>query len=280
MKIQHLRNASAILTIAEHVLLLDPMFSEPGALPAFKQVGGGRRNPLVPMPPDLEASLAALTGVLITHEHPDHFDAPALAWVRERNLPVWTNAVDAPNLRRKGLDVHELVDGALGMAIEVIPTQHGSGLIGFMMGPVSGCYLAHPAAPSLYITSDAVLTDALLDAVDRLQPDVIVAPAGAANFGIGGDILFSVDELITLIQHAPGEVVLNHLEAIDHCPTTRVELRRRMREAGLSERVHVPEDGETLEFERRSASEHRRPRAAAPRRPGLQKWLTAKFAGT
>ena len=192
MQIRHLRNATMLLTLGEHRLLVDPMLSDPGAIPGFKLFGGGRRNnPLVPLPPGSAAWMASATGVLITHEHPDHLDGPGLAWIKARGLPVWASPVDAANLRRKGLAVQDMHDGALGMAVEAIPTRHGHGLIGWLMGPVSGYFLAHPGEPSVYLTSDAVLTDDLLAVIDRLHPDVIVAPAGAANFGLGRDILFT-----------------------------------------------------------------------------------------
>jgi hypothetical protein len=171
-------------------------------------------------------------------------------------------------------------DGALGMAVEAVPTRHGHGVLGWVMGPVSGYFLAHPGEPSVYLTSDAVLTDDLLATVDRLRPDVLVAPAGAANFGLARDILFSVDELVTLARRAPGTVVFNHLEAVDHCPTTRAGLRQRMAADGLAARTRVPEDGELLTFTRTPGSRHAQPRPAVARGPGLQKWLTAKFAGT
>lgn len=277
MQIHHLRNATAVLTLGPHRLLLDPMLSEVGAMPGFKLFGGGRRrNPLVPLPTQAEAVLASVTGVVITHEHPDHFDTPALAWVKERRLPVWSHPIDAPNLTRKGLDVQPLVDGALGARIESVPGRHGHGLLGWLMGPMHGLYLAHPGEPSLYITGDTRLTDSVREAIARLRPDVILAPAGAANMGLGGDILFSLDELIELARIAPGEVVFNHLEALDHCPTTRVDLKARLADAGLT--AHVPEDGERLAFE--AAGPAVEPRVTAPTRPGFQKWLTAKMAGT
>ncbi|HEX5752977.1 MAG TPA: MBL fold metallo-hydrolase [Archangium sp.] len=157
------------------------------------------------MPPGTHSWLEEVTGVLVTHEHPDHLDTAGIRWIQERGLPVWASRVDAPNLRRKGLTVHELDDGALGMAVERIPARHGRGLLSWLMGPVSGYDLAHPDEPSVYLTSDAVLTEERLEAVERLRPDVIIAPAGAANMGLGGDILFSVDELVTLVRRAPGE---------------------------------------------------------------------------
>lgn len=281
MKIRHLRNATTLLTLGEHRLLVDPMLARQGAFPGFKLFGGGRRpNPLVALPPDTFALLEEVTGVLVTHEHPDHLDQAGRRWIREHGLPVWACRVDAPNLRKRGLDVHELEDGALGMAVELIPSRHGRGLLSWLLGPVSGYYLAHPDEPSVYLTSDAVLTDEVLEAVERLQPDVIIAPAGAANFGVGGDILFSVDELVTLVRRAPGRVVLNHLEALDHCPTTRGALRERMKAEGLLAKVHIPEDGEEMHFERPDTLPHARPKVGASKGPGFQKWVSARLTGT
>lgn len=280
MQIRHLRNATMTLKIGAHCLLVDPMLSAPGSFPGFKLFGGGRQdNPLVPLPPEANEALDAVTAVLITHEHPDHLDPAGVEWVKSRGLPVWASSVDAPNLRKKGLDVHELKDGALGMGVELVAAKHGPTMLAWAMGPVSSIYLAHPDEPSLFLTSDSVLSKQVLEAIDRLQPAVVVAPAGAANFGAGPDILFSVDELVTLVNHAPKDVVLNHLEALDHCPTTRVDLRARMDREGLGPRVHIPADGELLTFKGHGAT-HVPAAVGARSKPGFQKWLTAKFAGT
>ncbi|MBO6936676.1 MAG: MBL fold metallo-hydrolase [Deltaproteobacteria bacterium] len=279
MQLTQLRNATIHLELGPHRLLVDPMLSDPGALPPLRMVGGsGERNPLVPLPPVTDALLDEVTAVLLTHEHPDHLDVAGIEWIRERGLPVWTSGMDAPNLARKDVDAHELVDGSLGMRVEVVPSKHGRGLVGWVLGPVAGFYLAHPGEPSLYLTGDSILTANVLDAIERLQPDVIVAPAGNATLGFGGDILFSPDELVTLAHAARGQVVLNHLEALDHCPVTRAELRERMAAEGLADRVHVPEDGERLVFSASEATEV----ALHPTRltPTFQKWATKALAGT
>ena len=281
MLIHHLRNATVIVTLGEHRLLVDPMLSDPGVMPGFKIFGGGRRNnPLVALPEGTEAALKTVTGVIITHEHPDHFDDPGLRWVKEQKLPVWTNGIDAPNLKRKGLDVQKLRDGALGLGVETIRSRHGRGLLGWMMGPVAGYYLSHPDEPSLYLVGDSILTESVMEAIERLAPEVIVAPAGAANMGLGGDILFSVDELVQLIRRAKGKVVLNHLEALDHCPTTREDLRKRLVREGLDGRVLIPRDGEQMAFERSKEVLRARTKSSAGEKPGMQKWVTAPFAGT
>ena len=148
------------------------------------------------------------------------------------------------------------------------------------MGPASGFYLARPDEPSVYITGDSVMTQHVRDAIERLQPDLIVAPAGAANFGIGRGILFSSEELVELAQLAPRDIVFNHLEALDHCPTTRAGLRERMDAEGIGRRAFIPADGELLDFQRHSTAPRALPKASISHHPGFQKWLTAKFAGT
>lgn len=182
-------------------------------------------------------------------------------------------------MRKKGLDAREFVDGSLGLSVELVPAKHGRGLLGWLMGPVSGFYIAHPDEPSVYMTADSILTGTVLEAVERLQPELVIAPAGAANMGLG-NLLFSVDELVELTRRVPGKVMFNHLESLDHCPTTRAGLQERMAAEGLAEKVLIPTDGELLSLSRSSKVPHVAPKAKASRKPGLQKWVSATFAGT
>lgn len=275
MRYRHVRNATAVLELGPRRWLIDPMLADAGTLPGFKLFGGGRRNnPLVPLPEGTAALLDGITDVVVTHEHPDHFDASARAWVREQKLPLWASPTDVPSLRARGLDARPIAE--LGVPVEVVPARHGRGLLGWLMGPVSGLFFAPPAEPSFLLTSDAIWTGALEATIARLRPDVIVAPAGAANMGLGGDILFSVDELVRLVRAAPGEVIFNHLEALDHCPTRRDALRERMSEEGLAARVWIPEDGESRELRGMGASTPELVSGAPT--PDFRKWLTAKLA--
>ncbi|WP_236516256.1 MBL fold metallo-hydrolase [Sandaracinus amylolyticus] len=278
MEIRQIRNATLVLSIGAHRLLVDPMLGAAGSMPGFRLFGSGerRRNPLVELPRDTRAWLDDVTAALVTHEHPDHLDGAGRRFLAERKLPVWASPVDVASLRTKGLDARAL-DG-LGMDVEIVPARHGRGLLGWMMGPVAGVYLAHEGEPSVLLTSDAVMSDGLLDAIARLRPDVIVAPAGSANMGVGGDILFSIDELVTLVRRAPGVVVLNHLEALDHCPTTREALRARMQHEGLIEKVRIPDDGESIVLARRQTPERPSVRRVSPV-GGLQKWVAARISG-
>lgn len=281
MNITQIRNATILLEIGEHRILVDPMLSPPYSLAGFRLFRGERRkNPLTALPDDAEELFDSATEVLITHEHPDHVDKPGVEWIKSRGLKLWCSSIDAPNLRRKGLDARIITEDSDDLSVEVIPATHGHGMIGWLMGPVAGYCLAHPDEPTVYITGDTVLTDTVKAAIERLRPQVIVAPAGTANFGIGKDLMFSEAELIELAKLAPGQVVFNHLESIDHCLMTRTKLRQMMDEAGLGDQVLIPEDGERLHFDRPADASNVALRASAQTTPGFQKWLTAKFAGT
>jgi L-ascorbate metabolism protein UlaG (beta-lactamase superfamily) len=279
MLIQQLRNATMILELGPHRWVVDPMLAAAKAMPPFKVLGGGRRrNPTVELPAGSDEALATVDGVLLTHEHPDHFDAAGRAFARARSLPVWTNRVDAGHLRDKGFDARLVEALGEGWSVEVVRSKHGRGAVGWLLGPVCGYFLARDGEPSVYVTGDSILCESVLEAVERLRPEVIVAPAGSANFGVGGDILFSLDELVTLANKSGAQMVFNHLEALDHCPTTRASLRERMAREGLGERVWIPEDGERRSYHgTRSA----RPVVTRPDhgQAGMQKRMTALFSG-
>jgi hypothetical protein len=57
-----------------------------------------------------------------------------------------------------------------------------------------------------------------------------------------------LEGILTFARNAPGAVVANHLEALNHCPTRRVQLKQILADQGLGAKLYVPEDGETLKI--------------------------------
>ena len=74
--------------------------------------------------------------------------------------------------------------------------------------------------------------------------------AGTATLDISKPILMSMDELIHFVRIAPGKVIANHLEALNHCPTTRKQLKQKLENNGLLFKVYIPNDGDVLEFDK------------------------------
>ena len=86
------------------------------------------------------------------------------------------------------------------------------------------------------------------DCLARLQPDVAVLPAGGARFDVGAEILMDAADKAGAAQLTHGALVVNHLEALDHCPTTRASVRALAQQGGWAHRLWVPEDGEGREY--------------------------------
>ncbi len=249
MKLHHIRNATLLIETKKHGILVDPMLGGKASLPPFALFRyPRRRNPTVELPDNWPALSQKVTHCLITHLHPDHLDAPAIQWLLERDIPVYCSHKDAPKLHKAGLRVvqsiayNQRVDFLDGK-IEGIPARHGYGFVAIPAGNVMGFYLELPEEPSLYISADTILTDAVKNVLQNYQPYISVVAGGSAQFDLFKPLLMMVEDLMNFIELAPQEVFINHLEALNHCPTTRAELRALLTPKRLLNRVFIPEDG-------------------------------------
>ncbi len=137
----------------------------------------------------------------------------------------------------------------LGGEITAVPAQHGHSWMHHLMANGAGFYLQLPGEPSIYISGDTVYTDDVKRALHELQPDIAVVAAGCASLDLGGTILMTVAEIVSFVEAAPGKVIANHLEALNHCPVTRKELQQALQEKGLLKKTFIPQDGETITIE-------------------------------
>lgn len=256
MKIQQIRNATILLDYGKEKVLVDPMLAQAGSIPSLKYFTHKlRRNPLVELPQNSDSILETVTHILITHcqkGHFDHLDRAAIKWIRKNNLPVFCTEEDAEYLRRLRLNVIPLKSNQSNSffdgKISLVPCLHGDGIIGKFMAHGFGYVIERPNQPSVYVIGDSILTKEIQSALAVYQPEIVVMPAGGAAFDFGGEIIMNADDVEVLAKLFAGKLVVNHLEALDHCPTTRQEIRTLAQKLGLQNRVMVPEDGEALEF--------------------------------
>ena len=110
----------------------------------------------------------------------------------------------------------------------------------------AGYFLRLPGEPSLYISGDTVYTEDVDRVLAELKPAIAVVAAGSASLDVGSPILMNMEEILAMVEKAPGKVVANHLEALNHCPTTRIRLKKELDRRGLSAKVWIPQDGDTL----------------------------------
>ena len=261
MKIHHLRNATFVIESGPHHILIDPMLSGKGELAPFARFRHKpQNNPTVPLPDNAAQILDKVTHCLITHsqtfgiralQHTDHLDAAGESFLKNKNTPVVCRKQDAGYLKKYGLNVATMLDywqptPLLGGKITAVPAQHGHGWVHYMMANGAGLHLQLPDEPSIYITGDTIYTDDVARALTELKPDVTVFPAGSASLDVGGPILMPLEEILKFIQDAPHKVIANHLEALNHCPTTRSQLKQELKKRDLLSKTFIPLDGETI----------------------------------
>ena len=265
MKIHHLRNATFVIESGTNFILIDPMLGAKGSLPPFSHIRfKSLKNPLVDLPPDAAAVLEKSTICFITHcqkfgikalQHTDHLDPAGEDFLRDKTLPIVTLAADAKVLRKYGLNIQTELEywtpkELLGGEVIAVPAQHGHSWVHAFMANGAGYFLRLPDEPTIYISGDTVYTADVQRALSDLKPDIAIIAAGTATLDISKPILMTMDELMTFVQNAPGKVIANHLEALNHCPTTRERLRDELDSLGLLSKVFIPHDGDVLLYDK------------------------------
>jgi L-ascorbate metabolism protein UlaG (beta-lactamase superfamily) len=260
VKVTHIRNATLLLEFQSGErnigLLIDPMLAPKATLPSLKYFGVRRqRNPLVELPLNTPELLARVTHCLITHcqrGHFDHLDRTGKKFVRDAGIPVICMPRDVSYLSARGILTQPLLGEQTQPFfhghITPIPCVHGRGLIGSLMEHGHGYFIDLPNELSIYIAGDTLLTNEVRRCLNQRQPQVSVLPGGGARFDLGAKILMDGTDVLDACSATSGIVVVNHLQALDHCPTTRAELRAAAVRAGLMERVRIAQDGETFDF--------------------------------
>jgi L-ascorbate metabolism protein UlaG (beta-lactamase superfamily) len=256
MKITQLRSATIIVEHQQYVILVDPMLADQGEIPPLKWLTvHPARNPTIALPGNANEMLSRVTHCLITHcqkGHFDHLDRQGKKFLRDKRTPVFCTEADSDYLRSRGFDVIEIrtnqTSDFLGGSITPTPCLHGAGFAGRFMAHGSGFVIRWLEQPVLYLSGDTVMTDDVRTCLLQHKPDISVIPAGGARFEVGGEIIMGMDDAIAFCKLNPGITIANHLEALDHCPVTRAGLRAAAQGAGVSDRLLIPLDGETIAF--------------------------------
>lgn len=245
MHLRLIRNATLLVHIGPHRLLVDPMLDPAGARPPDSGTPDPRRNPLVELPEPAEVVVAGIDGIVLTHLHTDHFDETAKRLLPP-DLPVLCQPEDMDALRADRRDARPVGEAIEWSGLRVIRTsgRHGTGELGASLGPVSGFVLVAEAEPVLYLAGDTIWCPEVEAALDAHRPDVVVVNAGGARFDEGDPVTMTAADVVAVARHAPqARVIAVHLEAIAHCPETRADLHQRIHDEGLRELVTIPEDG-------------------------------------
>ncbi|MEM7643628.1 MAG: hypothetical protein AAF366_14010 [Pseudomonadota bacterium] len=143
------------------------------------------------------------------------------------------------------------------ITIHQVFARHGKGEVGDRMGGVNGLVFQTDGAPTIYWAGDTILDEGgeVAAVLQRFRPDIVIAHTG-------GPVVEALSPEILLMDAAQGraffeladqanpgvEIVAIHMDALDHCFSTRADLAAEIAslEEGLRRRIHIPVDGERL----------------------------------
>jgi L-ascorbate metabolism protein UlaG (beta-lactamase superfamily) len=247
MKIQLIRNATMKITYGGRTILTDPMLAPKDD---FEPFAGIARNPTIELPCQVEEIVEGVESVVVTHDHPDHFDKTA-STLLSKEIPFFCQPHDEARMADAGFrNVIPVVASHAWEGITIARTDglHGTGKIVELTGAVSGFVLQADGEPTVYWVGDSIWCEQVENTIHTFKPDIIITHSGGAEIPGYGYIIMDDEQTITTAKAAPEAVVVAvHMEALDHCRVSRKTLRKKAdQEAISSSRLMIPEDGETI----------------------------------
>jgi L-ascorbate metabolism protein UlaG (beta-lactamase superfamily) len=219
---------------------------------AYKPFAGIARNPTVELPFAVATVMHGIEGVVVSHDHPDHFDNTARE-VLPKTVPVFCQPQDQARMTEAGFTSVIAVETDTtweGITITRTDGRHGSGKVLDFIGVVSGFVFEADGEPTVYWVGDSIWCEAVENSIDQFKPDIIITHSGGAKLPGFETIIMDAEQTLTTARSAPlAKVVAIHLEALDHCGVSRDALRQMaQKEAIPQSRLIIPQDGETLSF--------------------------------
>ena len=250
ISMQFVRHATLIVIADNKKILVDPMLGDIGTESPYPLTSNRVRNPLLALDIDKKSIVEGVDAVILTHVHPDHFDAAAQAML-PKNLLIFCQPEDSEFLQAKGFrNIHTIEHSAEygKITISRFYGNHGKGALRGPMGRTSS-YNISAGNNSLFITGDSLFDELLKKALFESKAKNIIAFAGAASFIIGDPITLNADDLIAISQFQPGaRIYAVHMNAINHCGLTKEILRSFVAEKNISSGIMVPNEGDIISF--------------------------------
>ena len=249
MKIQLIRNATMKITYAGRTILTDPMLAPKGE---FEPFAGIARNPTIELPFQAEQIVKGIESVIVTHDHPDHFDKAASGTI-PKVTPIFCQPGDNILMTEEGFqNVIPIETSYTWEEITITRTggKHGSGKILELTGKVSGFVFQASGEPTVYWVGDSIWCEQVEKSIEMFNPDIIITHSGGATIPGYESIIMDGEQTLTTVNASPEAIVVAiHMESLDHCTVSRKMLRQMADNVAIPRgRLMIPEDGETISF--------------------------------
>jgi L-ascorbate metabolism protein UlaG (beta-lactamase superfamily) len=201
--------------------------------------------------------------VLLSHDHhPDNLDRSGRELL-SRAGSVLTTPAGAERLGGNvmGLDPYQTADleppDGGPVRVTAVPAEHGSPEVARRNGPVIGFVLQADELPALYVSGDNASVDVVRAIAERLGPiPLAVLFTGAAQVpDVYGDVhlTLTAEDAARAAQVLGAQAVVPiHNHGWRHFTQNAGDVRDAFARAGLAERLHAPEPGETVSLSARA----------------------------
>lgn len=224
MRLVHIGGPTVLLEIGGWRLLTDPTFDAPGQRYAF---GWGTSSKKTVGPALGAEQLPPIDAVLLSHDqHADNLDTTGRS-VLARAPRILTTPAAARRLgpRAIGLAPGETTrlaePGRPALDIEATPCRHGTSLLHWLAGPVTGFLLRWHGQRHgpMWITGDTVLSSAVRRVAATSDIGTVLAHLGGVRFGLTGPFRYTMRarDLATIARlTAARTIVPVHTEGWSH----------------------------------------------------------------
>jgi L-ascorbate metabolism protein UlaG (beta-lactamase superfamily) len=247
--LQLVRNATLLIEYGGNKILVDPMLSPKGAIESW---AGIQRNPTVDLKMPIEKIVKGVDLIMVTHTHDDHFDKAA-SKILDKSIALINQPADKEFFKKEGFsNATVLEDNKLWNNINIyrIEAQHGTGEVLKIMGKTSGFVLKAKNQPTVYIVGDAIWTEDIKKNIKKFKPDYIIVNSGGAQIKGYENTPIIMDEMQTMAlisESGKAKVIAVHMDALDHCRTTRRSLSQKAAEFNIgADKLIIPQDGEVI----------------------------------
>ncbi|UTD14106.1 MBL fold metallo-hydrolase [Tenacibaculum mesophilum] len=258
-KLEYIRQATVFLEVNSKKILIDPVLSDKGTQDPIP-FSNEKRIPMNDLPIPKDKIIEQADAVLITHYHPDHFDADAEKLL-PKNILIFCQPFDVEKLKSKGftnLQSIEQVVNWSGVSIKRYEAHHHEGATGAMPFGESSSFSLTFKEDTIFITGDAVLDSLLKNALKIEKPTHIIANTGECTFSKPNPVLepgkhmtLTKEELLRIaVENKKAILIAIHMDAINHCGLTKEELRLFLKEQekSIQDKIVIPNEGEVLQL--------------------------------
>jgi L-ascorbate metabolism protein UlaG (beta-lactamase superfamily) len=253
--------ATVLLRYAGFTILTDPNFLHKGD---HVHLGYGLTSKRLTDPAMELHALPPLDLIVLSHLHEDHFDKVVEARL-DRTIPIVTTPHAARSLTAKGfqamrplatwetLNVHK---GDARVRITSMPARHGPAVLASLLPPTMGSLIEFQNSQGanafrIYISGDTLVYDQLKE-VPRRYPEIDLGLFHLGGTMLLGLVMVTMDaqqgvEAVRIIN--PRAAIPIHYDDYTVFKSPLDDFRRAVDAAGLQDRVHYLDRGETYTFE-------------------------------